>query len=78
MIRSYTASNWLQKLSYQYKNIYKDVFIDRYKQPDIVGDCKIFLEKIEKLKLYTVEFDNNSIIKAKVYSLYCKVRGYNR
>lgn len=45
------------------------MFINRYKQLDIVKDHKIFLNKIEELKLYIVEFDKDGIIKSKVYPL---------
>lgn len=56
---------------------YKNMFIGRYKQPDIVEDCKVFLEKIEKLKPYIIEFNKNSIIKSKFYLLDYMVRDNN-
>lgn len=31
MICLYIAQKWLYKLRYEYKNIYKDIFINRYK-----------------------------------------------
>lgn len=41
------------------------MFVDRHKLLNIIENCKIFLNKIEKLRLYLVEFDKNSIIKEK-------------
>lgn len=52
-----------------YKNVYKNVFINGYEQLDIIEDYKIFLNKIEKLKPYIIKFDENSLIKPKVYLL---------
>lgn len=52
---------------YNYKNVYKNVFIDKHRQLDIVENCKIFLRKIEELKLYMVEFEENDVIKVKIY-----------
>lgn len=55
----------------------KDVFVDRYKQTDVVEDCKNFLKKIEELKPYMVEFYENGAMKPKTYPLNCAVRGEN-
>ena len=38
MIQSYTTQRWLCKLEYEYKDIYKDVFIHRHEQSDIIED----------------------------------------
>lgn len=64
----------LYKLEYKYKNIYKNVFIDKYKQSNVIEDSKIFLNKIKKLKLYIIKFDRNNIIKPKIYLLDCIVK----
>lgn len=53
------------------------MFIDGHERPDVVKDCKVFLEKIEPLKHYIVEFDENGAIKPKVYPLDCAVGGNN-
>lgn len=45
----------------------KDGFINKYEQSDIVEDYKTFLYKIEKLKSYLVKFNENSIMKNKMY-----------
>lgn len=55
MIYLYITQRWLYKLGYEYKDICINVFINRYKQFDIIKDYKNFLKKIEKLKPYMVE-----------------------
>lgn len=62
-------------MEYKYKDIHKDMFIDRHKWPDVVKDCKVFPNKIEELKLYMVEFDKNDAMKPKVYPSNCTVGG---
>ena len=73
VIRSRTARRWLYKLGYEYKDIHKDVFIDEHERPDVVEDCKVFLEKMEELKPYMAEFDENGAMKPKVYPSDCAV-----
>ena len=51
------------------------MFLDGYKQADIVEDCKNFLKKLEELKLYMVEFEEDSIIKPKIYLTNCVING---
>lgn len=77
MIWLYTAQKWLYKLGYQYKNIYKDMFINRHEQSNIIKNYKVFFNKIKKLKPYIIEFDKDSIIKYKVYFSNCIVKGNN-
>ena len=72
------ARRWLEKLGYEYKNVCKDIFIDGYKQLDVVEDCKNFLKKMEKLKPYMVKFEENGAMKAKIYSSDCAVGKTNR
>lgn len=67
VIQTHIAQKWLYKLTYKYKDIHKDVFINGYEQSDITKDCKVFLNKIEELKPYIVEFDEDDAIKSKVY-----------
>lgn len=45
------------------------MFINRYKQFDIIEDHLYFLEKMKKLKLYMIELNKDDIMKPKVYSL---------
>ena len=47
--------------------MHKNVFIDGHERPDVVEDWNCFLTKMEKLKLYMVEFNKDGVIKAKDY-----------
>lgn len=67
LIYSHTAQRWLWKLKYRYKNLHKDVLIKKHKQPDIFEDHNIFLNKIERLKSYIIEFNKNDARKFKAY-----------
>ena len=49
----------------------KDVFVNGHEQSDVVEDRVNFLQEIEELKPYIVEFDENGAIKPKVYSADC-------
>lgn len=66
-IKSKTACNWLYKFGFEYKNIKKYVFIDKYEGPDIVEDYDKFLNIIKNLKLYLIEFEEDRLIKTKNY-----------
>ena len=78
IIRSRTARTWLRKLGYVYKDVCKDVFVDRHEQSDVVEDCANFLKKMEELKPYMVKFFEDSAMKPKVYPSDCAVGGENR
>lgn len=67
VIQLHTTYNWLYKPRYKYKNIYRNVFVDRHKQSDVNEDQKNILYKIEKLKFYIIDFNKNDIMKLKVY-----------
>lgn len=58
--------------------MYKNVFIDNYEQPDVVEDQNYFLTKIEKLKLYMIEFNENGAKKAKNYPVNCAIKEEKR
>ena len=68
-----TAWKWLHHLSFEYKNMKKDVFVDRYKWSDIIKDCKKSLNKINKLKLYIIKFNEDYAINNKTYLPKCAV-----
>ena len=72
-IKSQTARKWLYRLSFKYKNVKKDVFVNGHKWSNVREDCKRFLNKIKELKLYLVEFNETNIIKNKTYLLNCIV-----
>ena len=73
-----TARKWLGKLGYEYKDVRKDVFVDRHKRADIVKDYKDFLKRLDKLKPYMVEFEEDGTMKPKIYPFDCAVRGDKR
>lgn len=60
-----------------YKNICKEVFVDRHEQSNVVEDCANFLKKIKELKSYMIEFFKDGAIKPKVYPSDCIVKGEN-
>ena len=68
-----TAWRWLYKLSYEYKDVRKDVFVDEYEQSDIVKDCKNFFKKMEELKSYMIIFEENGTMNPKIYPPDCAV-----
>lgn len=55
-------------MGFKYKDVKKDIFVDRHKWLDIIEDHDRFLNKIKELKLYLVKFDENDKIKDKIYS----------
>lgn len=69
---------WLYKLGYLYKNIQKYLFMNGYERFDIVEDHTHFIKKIEELKPYIVEFNENGIIMPKVYLFDCIVEIENQ
>ena len=75
VIRSCKAQTWLYKLGFVYKEMGKDVFVDAHEWPDVVEDQNCFLTKIEELKLYMVEFNEDDAMKAKDYPVDCAVKG---
>lgn len=55
--------------------MHKDVFIDKHERSDMVEDRNKFLTRIEDLKPYIVEFEENGVMKPKIYSSDCAVGG---
>lgn len=76
-IKSYTTQNLFHYLSFKYKNMKKDVFIDGHKWSNIIKNHKKYLKKIKELKLYLVKFNENNTIKEKNYLANCTVGGNN-
>ena len=66
-IKSRTAWKWLHRLGFEYKDVKKDVFVDGHEWSDVIEDCKRFLKKIEDLKPYLVEFNENGTMRDKTY-----------
>lgn len=77
-IMSRTARKWLHRLGFEYKDVKKDVFVDGHERSDVIEDCKRFLEKMEELKPYLVEFNEDGTMKEKDYPANCAVGGCDR
>lgn len=77
MIQSYTTCNLLLKLMYKYKDLHKDIFVDRHKQSDVVEDQKNIPQNMKKLKFYIVKFNENGAMKPKLYLTTCVIRQMN-
>ena len=58
----------------KYYYIGKNVFIDKYKRPDVNKNHKKFLKIIKKLGLYFIEFNKINEIIPKIYPTDCKIR----
>lgn len=58
---------WLHKLGFKYKDVKRNVFIDKYEQLDVVEDCEIFFNIVKYLELYLVEFEKDRSMKTKNY-----------
>ena len=77
MIRSRTARKWLNRLGYKYRHIWKNVFTDGHKRPDVIENRRHFFEVMEELEPYLVEFDKTGEMMPKIYPLDCEVGGIN-
>lgn len=53
------------------------MFINKYKQSDIIENYSNFLKKIKEFKLYMVEFNINDIMKTEIYPFDCAVKDKN-
>lgn len=56
----------------------KDVFVDGHERSDVVADRQNFLNKMESLQPYFVEFEADGTIKSKEYPSDCVVGGDQR
>lgn len=65
-------------MRYEYKNVRKDVFVDKYEQFDIMKDYKNFFIKMEELKLYMVKFEEDGIMNPKLCLSNCVIKGNER
>lgn len=71
VIYLYKAWKWLSKLGYDYKNVRKDIFVDKHEQTNIVEDHRTVFKRLEELKPYIIKFKKDSKIKPKIYSANC-------
>ena len=60
-------------MGFKYKDVKNDVFVNRHKRSDVIEDHKRFLNKMEELKPYLVKFNEDGIIKDKIYLPDCAV-----
>ena len=61
-----------------YKDVHKDISVDGHEQSDIVENRANFLNKIEELKPYIVEFYDDGAMKSYIYLSDCALEGENR
>lgn len=69
------ARRWLHHLDYNWKDVWKGVFYDGHKHPDVIEYCNKFLSDRDALKPYLVEFEEDCLMKPKSYHEDCTVRG---
>jgi len=74
-IRARTARRWLRKLGFSWEEVRKGVYVDGHERPDVIRDRAQFLNQLENLQPYLVEFDSDSNIKAKTYPRSCVLGG---
>lgn len=72
-IKSRTARQWLNRLRYSFQNVKKDVFVDEHERQNVIEDRIKFLKAMADLKPYLVEFEDNDMIKPKLYPKDCQV-----
>lgn len=76
-ICSRTARRWLHRLGFSWKEIKKGIFIDGHERPDVVEYRKEFLEEMQRLSAYFVEFAPDGQMMEKIYPGDCQVGGPN-
>jgi hypothetical protein len=77
-IRARTARKWLRRLGFRWQEVRKGVFIDGHERPDVVEHRKQFVDKIEELSPYLVEFMADGSMKEKLYPIDCEIGGLKR
>ncbi len=56
----------------------KDLFIDGHERSDVMEDRNNFMTIIEDLKPYMVKFEENGVMKLKIYLFDCAIEGDDR
>jgi len=74
-IRAQTARRWLARLGFHWTDVQKGVYIDSHERRHVTEDGVRFLEQLEGLVPYLVEFDEFGRIKPKVYLRGCDIGG---
>lgn len=57
-----------------HKNVYKNIFINKYKYVAFIKNCKKIFKKQNKFKPDIVNFKKNDIIKSKIYLANCAIK----
>lgn len=73
-----TARRWLRKLGYNWRDIKKGVYFDGHERLDVIAYRSEFVQYLEKLWPYIVEFEDDGLIKAKIYPEDCEIGGLER
>ena len=76
-IRARTARKWLRRLGFRWQDVTKNVFIDGHERPDVIEYRQKFLQEMEELSPYIVDFTPEGGIKEKIYPPGCEVGGSN-
>jgi hypothetical protein len=77
-ITSRSARRWLNKLGYKWQEVKKGVFMDGHEREDVVTDRMKFLQKMQDLEPYLVDFDISGRMLEKAYPDNCQVGGQQR
>lgn len=78
VIKLRTACIWLNKLEYQYTDIKKCVFLDEHERLDMIEYRTQFVNKLEVIGPYLLEFRDDGSMEKKVYPSNCTVNGPNK
>jgi len=78
IITSRQVRRWFNKFGFHWKNVRKGVFLDGHEREDVVEYRKFFLETVQGLLPYMVEFNADGTIISKEYPEGCSVGGPDR
>jgi len=70
-----TIRRWLRRNRYNYTDVRKGVYIDGHEREDVVAYREQFVQALEGLWPFVVEFEDDEAIKEKIYPPGCEVGG---
>jgi len=73
-----TVRRWLRKQGLNWRDVKKGVYVDGHEREDVVEFRKRFIERLEELWPYVVEFEDDGTMVNKVYPEDCMVGGPGR
>ena len=73
-----TVRRWLRKQGLNWRDVKKGVYVDGHERQDVVEYRERFIESLEELWPYIVEFEDDGTIVNKVYPENCVVGGLDR